>query len=209
MLKPMRVCCPAEYLVTGSNSLGVWDMNTTQLLFTLDAPVTSAGSPGMSSSSSSASLAATQTAAAAAGAAATTAAATTAAADPDLDDDEDLLQNGWLLQDDDSDSDLSVGDDDVAVGPNAGAHQQPSLTAAAGGASSRAPAVAPWTSISCHGNILAAGEACALAGLGARCFCCFLFCLWLFNVYFVVQHPGLHWNVWRVRSLVHGQSIQS
>lgn len=149
----------AERLVTGSNTLCVWDINTTQLLYTLDPPAGASGSPNLSSSSSSASLAAS---AAAANTAAAAAAAAAVAADADLDEDEDLLQNGWLLQDDDSDSDLSEDEEGPGV-LNAGLQQQSAAAAAVAGpggsGASMAPAVAPWTSISCNENLVAAGKA--------------------------------------------------
>lgn len=155
----------ADYLISGSNALGVWDMNTTQLLFTLDAPTaTPSSSPGLSISSSAASLAAT---AAAAAAGTSAAAAAAAAADQDSEDDEDLLQN-WLMQDDESDSDLSDEEEALPVGVAAAAQQQHHQAAGAaaatagvgqGGSGSRSGAAsAPWTSISCHGNLLAAGQ---------------------------------------------------
>ena len=161
------LCC-ADYLISGSNALGVWDMNTTQLLFTLDAPADAATSTGLSSSSSAASLAA-----AAAASVPAAGAAAAAAAQQDLEDDEELLQNGWLLQDDDSDSDLSDADD----GPVGVGHAQPQQQHhAAGGAAAgaqggsgghrSAAAAAPWTSISCHGNLLAAGGCIVQAGVG-------------------------------------------
>jgi hypothetical protein len=151
LLLPL-LCC-AERLVTGSNALCVWDINTTQLLYTLDPPASTSGSPGLSSSSSCASLAAS------AAAATTAAAAAAAAGEADLDDDEDLLQNGWLLQDDDSESDLS--EDEDGPGLMVAGLQQQSAAAVAGAGGSRAgsmPVVAPWTSISCKENLLAAGK---------------------------------------------------
>jgi hypothetical protein len=70
-----------------------------------------------------------------------------------------LLQNGWLLQDDESDSDLSDDDEGPAVGAMQPQQQQQAAPAVgqAGGTSARS-SDAPWTSISCHGNLLAAGE---------------------------------------------------
>lgn len=155
------------YLVTGSSALGVWDMETTQLLFTLDSP-SDATPAGMVGSSSSASLAATTAPAAAA--------ANGVDADH-VDEEDDLLQNGWLLQDDDSDSSLDDDDDDVdgvpQPQPQLQQQQQPAGAAGlagglAGSGSLGSFAPRPWTTISSHGNLLAAGEAVAVCVFRVR-----------------------------------------
>lgn len=130
------------HLLCASNNLGVYDMNTTQLLYHLQAPVVP-NRLSSSSNSSSSSLAGTANASPA------TAAEAGDVLQNNEDDDADavdgvLLQEVWL--DDDSDSDEE--DNDAAVA--GGAAGQP-----AGSQASRD--TKPFTSVSCYGNLVAAG----------------------------------------------------
>lgn len=127
--------CRAGHLVTASGGLGVWDVNTAQLLHTLVAPA------ALTSSASSASLAVAAFAAEPHDAAAAAAAAVGDNADADAVDGV-LLQDGWLLDDDDDDDQAAIA---AALGSGAG-----SLSGGGGGGK-------PYTCVSCHGNLLAAG----------------------------------------------------
>lgn len=151
----LSFCCLAGQLITSSNSLGVWDLNTTQLLFSLQAP---AGLARLSSSGASTSSLSTAAAAAAAGLAAgsTAAGAAAAAAQAGVDRAGDgldgadadaadgvLLHAGWLLDEDSS-------SDEEGDGPGvAGAAGVIGGTLGGDGK--------PFTCVSCHGNLVAAG----------------------------------------------------
>lgn len=138
------ICVLAGQLISATSSLAVWDMSTTQLLFNLSAPpgLTRLGSSGGSSSSlSTAGGAAAGAPANSATAAAGDEAADAAnvlldAADADAVDGV-LLQDGWLLDEE---------DEDAADGAAAAVH-------GAGGSDGDKP----FTCVSCHGNLVAAG----------------------------------------------------
>eukprot|EP00878_Enallax_costatus_P006944 GHUV01007277.1.p1 GENE.GHUV01007277.1~~GHUV01007277.1.p1 ORF type:complete len:604 (+),score=213.23 GHUV01007277.1:1623-3434(+) len=145
------------HLLCASSSLGVYDLNTTQLLYNLTAPAGSSrfsSSSGSSSSSDLAPAAPLGVAVAHAESVGSTAVAAGVAGDA-LDDGLDAdAYDGVLLQDDwfgdDSDSSSDDGDDD------------PALAAAAGGQGAAAHSSSdgkPFTSVSCYGNLVAAGRA--------------------------------------------------
>jgi hypothetical protein len=128
---------PAGQLISATSSLAVWDMSTTQLLFNLSAP------PGLarlgSSGGSSSSLSTAGGAAPAATGAETADVANVLldAADADAADGV-LLQDGWLLDEDDEEA------ADAAA-------------AAAGHGTGAGEGDKPFTCVSCHGNLVAAG----------------------------------------------------